>query len=222
MLMTITTCRRPELLKRTLASLRENALDFESVTRAIICDDGSDAEQRAQMIETLNNDLESHNLDALGEGEEGGHAASMKRIWERVTKTDEDFIMMLEDDWELTRQGCPIFAAVDVLMNNDTIGQVCLGRSDIIFPGLFRTPTGTGYTIRPPHFGHENLPAFTLNPCVMRRDALRVVGNFKEGAGFEAAYGERWNEHWRTADLFEPWLRHIGQTSAYELQGRVR
>jgi hypothetical protein len=217
MIATITTCKRPELFKKTVDSF--SLLKDWNLVEVVGCfDDGSEYEQLKEMQEPF--DAIWHTLK---EDEVGGHANSMRKICKTLSSSERRFFIHLEDDFPFIQSGCPILAAMDVMLNNPTIGQVMFGREEMAFPRVRRTPSGTEYTIRPMTFGAENLPAFTLNPGLQRIQAWLTTGNFEDVPRFEREYGERWNKAgWRTADLVTPFVMHIGDKSAYEIQGRTR
>jgi len=219
MICTITTSRRPKLFKRTIESARANMRDFSFIQEMAIFDDGSPPEDLDAMKAVAPQFATWEHCD-----EPQGHVASLNRALEYLRRSGQEFALMAEDDWLFTRFSCPLLASLDVLINNPKVGQVCLGRIDMRFGWRGFTETGTMFTIRDKHFGPDNYPAFTLNPSVVRIEALLAVGEFKAVEGFEREYGERWlAAGWDTSDLFSPHLVHIGDgQSAYDLNGFLR
>jgi hypothetical protein len=226
MLLTCTTSKRPDLFRRTMESFWSQCREIAGIDYVALFDDGSDEAQIANMSETMHKlKVPWHfaNVELL-DGQVIGHAANMNRVLDYLAKDQWDMAMFLEDDWELTSQGCPILAAMDVLLNNPKVGQVCLGVARNNDWKVRRTRTGTSFTIRPNKNGTDPNPAFTLNPCVMRTAALKDVGRFEDVDGFEAEYGNRWQDKgWLTAELVPHFLEHIGDgNSAYDLNNTKR
>lgn len=178
-----------------------------------IADDASPKEDVERMSELA---------DEIETGESVvGHCLNAQRILNRVFKSDEEFVLYYEDDWILTSPGCFIMASLDVLATRPDIGQVCWGVPNVQFKQKMNTRTGTKFFVRQKRVG-VNYPPFTLNPSVMRVSALREIGDFK-GPEFERNFGERWSaKGWKTADLWPPALRHIGEVSAYDLNQSTR
>lgn len=220
MICTLTCCKRVELFKETIRSF---ALlnDRQFITKIECFDDGSSVEEKLEMFQsTLPYGSRWHSL----EGEQvGGHPNSMRKIWDFVTASDEQFFFHTEDDFPFIRSGAPLLAALDILLHDTTIGSVMLGREDISFPRQRRTPTGTAYAVRPLTFGADNLPAFTLNPAVHRVAAWRATGQFENVPMFEADFGVRFNKAgFRVTDLSDFFVAHKGEVSAYTLMERNR
>lgn len=211
--MTMTTGRRPELFKKTWESLRANMRDMDLVSSVDFFDDNSTPEQIEEM-KAVAPQFSEWNLSK----EVIGHAANMNRVHEHLRKSGMKWALLFEDDWQLTRFDCPLLASLDVLMNNEKIGQVCLGRIDMRFGYRGFTETGTMFTLREPVMP-DGYTCFSLNPCLVRVDALLRVGEFKDIEGFERDYGQRWNKlGLLTADLFVPHLAHFGDgNSAYDI-----
>lgn len=161
---------------------------------------------------------------------EKGHRENLNRIINGLHIVDSvgEFILHLEDDWTLIRKGCPIFAALDVMMTRKDVGHVCFGKESGREFNDSRnesavTATGTQYKVIRPFDAQDRFCPFTLNPGVFRVEALRKTGLF-EGQNFEYSYGSRWSAlGWRTAHLVPGFLNHSGNgRSAYDLNGSQR
>lgn len=226
MLLTCTTSKRPDLFRRTMESFWKSCREITGIDYVALFDDGSDEAQLANMAETMHKlGVPWHFANAeLLDGKVIGHAANMNRILDYLDKDRWDIVLMLEDDWTLTSEGCPLLAAMDVLLNNPKVGQCCLGVARNNDWKVRRTRTGTSFTIRPNKEGTDPKPAFTLNPSLMRVSALKDTGRFEDVPGFEAEYGQRWaDKGYLTAELVPYHLMHIGcGNSAYDLNGRQR
>lgn len=148
------------------------------------------------------------------------------RAWH--DKIEGDFVLHLQDDWEFVTQGCPILAALDVLSNNPEIGQVALSR-ELSLPVL-ATPTGTKYWLweydgssEYTNPSYRTWPRYTHNPSIIRVSAIRKVGPVDNAHNSEHKYGIRWVEagYW-TAYLLKRFVQHIGEKSAFEINGTIR
>jgi hypothetical protein len=231
MIACITTCRRPELFARTIKSFAENAKDLSQIGVVKIFDDGSDEDHVNAMLTALKDSWsDSYRYVHCNRSNFRSHQRNVELERQYIVGTGSAYWLHLEDDFEIIRAGCPILAALDVLLNEPRCCQCCLGRPDTYEEAIRRdpgfplmTPTGTRYGLMPEHPNPENWVGFTLNPSIMRVQAFREVGEFREGQ-MEHNYGVRLAEKgWRTAHLTPHWLRHIGDgQSAYDLTGAKR
>ena len=204
MILGITTSKRLPLFRQTIASLRENMLDWHLLTGAVICDDDSTAVDRDEMEKILTD--AGLRIQGLYMNPVQGHPKMLNLLAKRVADLGERFYFHCEDDWTLLRKGCPLTAALDVMLSNDKVGQVAFGKEcrEYQHPDnkFDRTVTGTVFVRVQPFHAAERFCPFTLNPCLMRVEALSRVGKFMDEANFEHSYGSRWSEHgWETAQL---------------------
>jgi hypothetical protein len=220
MLATITTGGRPELFAKTMASMRANLKDFELIKEMSIWDDGSTPEELDAMKAVAPQFATwQHNEKPMG------HPFQMKAIWQHLRKSGEKFVFMAEDDFVICRCGTPLLAALEIMYEDSKIGAVCLGRREMdVFPFRGFTQTGVMFTVRPPEFGDNAYPAYSLNPSVVRIDMLMDVGDYGDVPEFEREYGIRVNQQgWKICDLFAPFLLHIGDgQSCYDKNGFTR
>lgn len=95
-IITMTSCKRLDLLSRTIDSMLQNVLDLTSFVREwIIIDDNSSAADRAEMRE-----LYPFVTFVMKTPEEKGHPKSMNMLRELLIKTDAKYNLHVEDDWE--------------------------------------------------------------------------------------------------------------------------
>lgn len=220
MILTMTTSRRPELFKKTWASIRANVKDFDLITAVDYFDDGSSLEELESMKEVAPQFATWHHND-----EPKGHPFQMRAIWEHLYKSGEKFVFMAEDDFVIDRCGTPLMAAMEILYEDNSVGAVCLGRRDspqFNFRGF--TQTGVLFTVRDKFMPETKYPAYTLNPSVVKIEMLLDVGQYEDVPEFEKAYGLRVaDKGWKICDLFSGFIRHIGDgDSCYDKNGFTR
>jgi len=214
MLLTITTSNRPELLQRTLASLSANCSDLSLIDGAVMLDDGSPAGVESEMADRLKACLPGRKVDLISSGAVQGHAKQMQTWYAQLAG---DFIFHTEDDWEFVFPGKYISQALDVLTENDRIGQVSLWNMG--YNRLRKTASGVAYWAL--EIGHGR---FTTGPAIVRVAAVRDIGMPADVKWFETAYGTRWTEGgWSTVHLAWPTASNIGGgQSAYAINGTKR
>lgn len=226
MMFTMTTSKRPALFERTMDSLKANCRDLFLIKKAIIVDDASSEADLYFMAKkvhaTFRPEFEIHTSD-----EPEGHSLRMQTWFKEL---EGDFVFHCEDDWEFTVPGCPVLAALDVLANDPSIGQVALSR-DIPSKTPKQTPTGTNYWIWE-YDGSLNYvdgipwswPCYTTNPSIFRVSAIRKVGPTENIPGAEHSYGLRWvAAGFKTAYLMPQFCRHMdGEVSAFDINGTTR
>ncbi len=217
--LTITTCKRRELFERTIDSFLHCCLDRLDIDRWICIDDGSTPEDlqamrnRYPFIEYITKPPSQR-----------GHAHSMNRLLQEVTTP---YWLHLEDDWDFITIGHFLQQATHVLDSNPTLIQTVLNRNwmvtaepNVVGGVLRRTESGFPYRehvylprgsaafrkLLDDHPGGRTAaywPGFSLNPSVIRTDAVRSVGAFNPGAAnFEKDFSERARRlGWNTAFL---------------------
>ena len=155
----ITSCSRPELLKRTL----ESFLKFNTylIAKTIIIEDGP--ENRP--------DLEVPNLCYLSNGERRGQLYSIDRAYAQV---DTEYIFHCEDDWEFFRSGF-IEESIPLLENYPKVLSVWI-RDD--FPTTCNIDTKRlGIPIVDPD--RNGCPTLSWNPGLRRTaDYLKLGGSY--------------------------------------------
>jgi hypothetical protein len=227
MMFTMTTSKRPALFERTLDSLMKNCRDLYLMDAVLVVDDGSSPDELNMMRQRLETACPDAYVDVITTNPAEGQALRMQ-AWR--DKLEGYFVFHCEDDWEFTVSGCPILAGLDVLVNDQSIGQVALSR-DIPSKTPNKTPTGTNYWLWE-YDGSANYtdgvwkswPGYTTNPSIVRVSAIRTVGLTKNIPGFEHEYGLRWSAAgYKTAYLMPQFCQHIGdKVSAFDINGTTR
>jgi len=95
---TITACRRPKVLARTMVSFYENMLSGHKCRAAINIDPIGDGDEQ----ETLVNCQIACNIGAYRLPKQANFSKAFKWVWQN--KGDAEFVLHLEDDWELLKK----------------------------------------------------------------------------------------------------------------------
>lgn len=231
--LTITSCKRLDLFKRTINSFLINVIDIHLIDRWVCVDDNTSEEDRREMkrlypfFEFIDKDLTDK-----------GHARSMNIIRNTV---NTPYILHLEDDWEFILKGRYISDCLDVLASNENIGQCLFNKnySEIlnhnyeVKGGEFKT-TKQGQR----YFIHEYVstetervrwlekhgaapssnywPHFSFRPSLIRTNVFKTVGEFNESAcHFEMEYAYRYvSKGYISAFLEGVYCIHIGRLTS--------
>jgi hypothetical protein len=220
---TVTSCRRPALLRTMLSSFRERCVDLERVARWICVDDGSAEADLAEVkracpwLEVIRN-----------EPGRGGHPASIRRLWAEV---DTELVFHTEDDWRFEEDFS--FADLEAAMGRADqlalrwegrdIDRTFNPRHPFIEGEIEAIAQRLGYTTRPKQDGGWWWPGFTLNPSLLRLDRVReLVPEVPAGPHFEFEYALRLHRMGFRVRHRPQVFTHVGEVSAYILAGVPR
>ena len=250
--LTITSCKRPDLFRRTIKSFLNSCLDADKINRWICVDDGTQDEELMKLREEFPF-IEFHTeADKVG----SGHVSSLNYIFSILSG---DYWVHLEDDWEFFHQDSYLERAIDVFDTDVNVSQVLFNRNygeDIadfdLVGGLLQTDNyGREYWL------HEHIkynsqkyidffenhpegtisnvwwPHFSLRPSVLKVDQLKLLGPFKEmEPKFELEFAHRFEAMgFKSAFLYRLACIHIGkkvrdgnifEKNAYDLKGTTR
>ncbi len=239
--LTITACRRFELLVRSMDSFLAACSDVERIGRFVCIDDGSSHADREAMAARY--PFFEFIWKTLADR---GHARSMNTLRDTVRST---YWLHLEDDFQFFERRDYVTEALAILDHEPTVGQVLFNRGyaeDLdgrnIDAGELRNLTGgvrywmhvCDWSAGVPPPGRRSVaywPHFSLRPSLMRTDAIRAVGTFDESPiHFEREFAERYFQRGgRSAFLDTICSRHIGRRTdareaglvpnAYQLNG---
>lgn len=207
-------------------SLKQCFADISLISKISVFDDHSPESDVRQMhidLKTLfpGREIQMHTSERVI-----GHPKIMQKWFSLLSG---EFVFHCEDDWEFIRNGSPLCACLDVMSFDSNIGQVCF--SKVYNKGQEQTPSGVRYRkligdIQKAASQKNYLlwPKFTLNPSLIRVEAIKNVGNFEDRKDFEYHYGMRWSAaRVETAFLADQFVRHLGQgRSAYLINGTAR
>ena len=167
----ITSCRRFDLLERTIASMRPWIDRFH---HRFLVEDSAESPE-------IFNQLEAAGFTILVNGSSLGQHSSIDRVYSRI-KTK--FIFHCEDDWEFHRE--PNFTGAKFILDNgidehEKISVVCF--HDFTDNPKHRqntyreTDIGGGrykYSFRP----GSRYNSFTFNPSLLKRDLMDITGRY--------------------------------------------
>jgi GR25 family glycosyltransferase involved in LPS biosynthesis len=225
---TITSCKRLDLFTQTLNSFINCVEDLHLIDEWLCVDDNSSEEDREKMCK-----LYPFIKFYFKSPPEKGHPQSMNII-RKLVKTP--YIFHMEDDWKFIEKRSYISDCLNVLGQNDRIGQCLINRNyaelgeDQITGGLFcHTDRGIRYYIHEYCSTEEEKevftkkygscahcsywPHFSLRPSLLRREVLDKIGEFNEQVShFEMDYSYRYVERgYISAFLEGVYSLHIGR-----------
>lgn len=229
--LTMTTCKRLDLFKKTINSFLNLCTDIDNISRWICVDDNSSEEDREEMKR-----LYPFFTFVFKNKENKGHPQSMNIIRDMV-KTP--YIFHLEDDWNFFIKRPYIGDLLNLLISNPKIGQCLLNRNyseretDIDIKGGFPvSKNGINYLIHEycpgekindfyaKHGGPVRQcaywPHFSFRPSLLRKEVLDTVGKFDEKVShFEMEYSHRYvNKGYISAFLDDIVCLHIGRLTS--------
>jgi GR25 family glycosyltransferase involved in LPS biosynthesis len=227
---TMTTCKRLDLFKRTVASMLACIEDLFLVSEWIVMDDGSTPED----LDAMRKVLEPIPYAQIISSTHKGHAHSMNELQELV-KTP--YVFHVEDDWEWVWRLPYLTRCLDVLSADESTGQVLLNRNYAeiadgiaILGGESRfTSSGVPYRIHEfepdadafaSRYGSgQNCaywPHYSLRVGLMRRDVWDTLGPYKtDGGHFEMDYAYRYAQAgFQTVFLDNIHCIHIGRLTS--------
>ena len=246
--LTITACKRPELLATTLNSFLNCCEDLHRISRWICIDDGSSEQdlaefrQRYPFFELV-----------MKDPAQKGHAHSMNRLREDVETT---YWLHLEDDWHFLARQPYIALAQEILEEFDQVAQVLFNRTygetlacrHHVGGPVKRTSAGRRFrlhqyfpqgsdefrtftsNLEPGSRHHAYWPHFSFRPSLMRTKDILGLGPFNpEADHFEMEMAERYaKEGFQSASLDVINALHTGKLTwesgdnAYSLNEQIQ
>jgi GR25 family glycosyltransferase involved in LPS biosynthesis len=227
---TMTTCKRFDLMQKTINSFLHCCLDLDLIFDWIVIDDNSSEEDKKMMKE-----LYPFITYYFKTPEVKGHALSMNLILELV-KTP--YMFHLEDDWKFIYRDNYLTKCIQVVNINEKFGQCLLNRAyseDLVVNANLITgyprydnkikyyihehvlgPTMNDIANKYIKNGYSNCvywPNYSLRPGITKLSVLREIGKFNTSAQhFEMEYAERYsNKKYRTCYLPNIYCIHIGR-----------
>lgn len=202
LLITVTSCKRLNLLIKTLNSLRWACEDIDTAIDIVCVDDNSSQDDRA----TMQHLYPWVRFIMKKEGDKG-HRASMEIIRGELARTGAKYWMQLEDDWTFIRQDRYLARSIEYLERHRDKGvrQVLFNKGYAeISEDVSRTcgePLEPGLLLHV--CGHPDHPCgywphFSFRPSIIAVDAIDELGSFEKdyadryvAAGFKSAYMDR-------------------------------
>jgi GR25 family glycosyltransferase involved in LPS biosynthesis len=230
--LTMTSCKRFDLLQRTINSMIENISDISSqVAQWIVVDDNSSESDR-QLMKIM-----YPFITWIFKGPaEKGHPRSMNMILDLVKQSGCKYHFHVEDDWEFFIKDRYIERCIRILNENPNYGQALVNidytedqktANDIWGSQILYTNSGERYALHR-HFTGQQLdeeskkvgcannlywPHFSLRVGVTKTQVYDSVGKFNENAQhFEMEYAQRYvAKGFKTAFLDGIHTTHIGR-----------
>ena len=225
--LSITSCKRLDLFKRTVNSFLNCCTDIHLIDRWICIDDNSSESDRDEMKR-----LYPFFEFVFKTIEEKGHSKSMNIILNTV-KTP--YLLHLEDDWSFFKRYNIISSCLSVLNDNEKISQCLINynyteteEQDITGGQLMVNNMGYNFILHKhakpnsPQYNSivKNLkqncvywPHFSFRPSLIKTCVLREIGRFNEDAShLELEYAVRYtNLGYTSAFLNRTFCVHTGK-----------
>ncbi len=221
--LTITTCKRRELFEQTIDSFLSNCVDVDRIDRWICIDDGSSPDDLAAMRDRYPFFEFIEKVPS-----ERGHAMSMRRLHGEVRTK---YWLHLEDDWRFFVRDSYVSRAIDILEDDELLGQVLFNRNyaetledrntvggEVRYtrattsPYRLHThfdPNSSEYhayfsQFEPGSQGCVWWPNFSLRPSMMRTSAITATGEFDSGSdNFELEFAHRYTDAGHRSAFFD-------------------
>lgn len=241
---TMTSCKRLDLFKKTVYSFIHSCLDNQLIDEWIVVDDNSSEEDRSEMKR-----LFPFIKYIFKNEDQKGHANSMN-ILREVVKTP--FIFHMEDDWVFFRQEKYLTICLDIISQDDRFGQCLVNREygerdrchDIVGSEPCYTSINNRYYKHLYAEGEElekyknqkscaYWPHYSLRPGIMKTSVWKIVGEYnKEASHFEMEYAHRYVKNFETVFMDNIYCLHTGRctferddpnkVNAYKLNNEVQ
>ena len=200
-MLTITTCKRLDLFRQTMNSMKKMWKDLDKIDYFLCVDDNSSEEDRVAMQEEfpfLNFYMKTP--------EEKGHRESMNIIWDSLNKIKPTYWVHMEDDWFYFKSNNFITNGIQLLekYKNQNIHQLVFNR----IYGLMMSDMNRvgGRFIEPGILLHEKKegvigpncaywPHYSLQPSIVRTSVILELGNYDSANSFfERDYADKYYE----------------------------
>lgn len=214
---TITSCKRPELFKRTINSITQTWKDLSHIHKVICVDDGTEKKELEELKEMY------PWIEFIEKAPENkGHRSSMNIIHNIVLGSSAKYWVHLEDDWQFIREYEYLTKGIYYLKKYDKIGvkQILFnkGYGEIIEDMFWKCgrKLEDGLLLHIHNESHSPCgywPHYSFRPGVTKVDVLRELGDFNtDNIFFELDYANKYNtSNFKTAYFDEINCIHIGK-----------
>jgi hypothetical protein len=218
-MLSITTCKRLDLFKKTMNSILTMWTDIDKIDYFYCVDDNSSSEDRLIMQQQY-----PFFHYYMKTPKERGHRESMNLIWEKLAELKPTYWIHLEDDWLYFKKGAYVTRALEVLTKYESknIHQVVFNKNyGLAFCDLDRVG---GLMLDPGTVLHEKRegligkncaywPHYSLQPSMVRTQVALELGNYDSpNKFFERDYADRyWAKSYMTAFFNSIYSIHIGK-----------
>lgn len=234
-ILTMTSCKRPELLRRTIKSMTRNWKDLCMVDKFVCIDDGTEKKELASLSTEF-----SWIEFIVKEIEPKGHLSSMNMIRNIVLNSGAQYWIHIEDDWEFIKTDNYIARGMDYLSKYSSRGvkQVLFnkGYAEIITDIVWNCgiPLESGLLLHKHDASDAPCgywPHYSFRPGITSVDILRTLGDFNSpNRFFELDYANKFTDNgYKTAYFDEITCIHIGklagkrgnvaEQNSYEMNG---
>lgn len=218
----LVTCERTELALRTIRGIRENLVYPNELIKWFVGDDGSSKTHSMALITEINSLgmtlADYHNEKFMPDTYFAG------KTWNRalgLAHQESDYVMLLEDDWEL-RHPLHIEPYIKLLSEREDVGMVRLGHLAV---GSIVEIVGHG-GIHYLNYLRGTQYAYSGNPSIRHGRFTKALGFLAENktpGEIELDYDDRFQNNieapsiWRPADI-PGWgiFAHIGTQKSWE------
>ena len=218
-MLTITTCKRLDLFKKTMNSILTMWTDINKIDYFYCVDDNSSSEDRLIMQQ----EYPFFNY-YMKTPKERGHRESMNFIWQKLAELKPTYWIHLEDDWLYFKKEAYVTRALEVLTKYESknVHQVVFNKNyGLAFCDLDRVG---GLILDPGTLLHEKReglvgkncgywPHYSLQPSMVRTRVALELGNYDSpNTFFERDYAERYcAKGYMTAFFNSIYSIHIGK-----------
>lgn len=146
--LTITTCKRYSLFKKTIESFKHYCLDNDLIDEIFHYDDSSSTEDRLLMYSNLRTLFPNTIIHSIpfntNDFSSGKRHMEIMKIWKHNNeKHNVDYVFHLEDDWLFT-EFFNLKDSIDLLKNNDDVAMVGFSWKRKDFPSDLFVPKQIG------------------------------------------------------------------------------
>jgi GR25 family glycosyltransferase involved in LPS biosynthesis len=209
---TMTSCKRFDLLSRTLNSMFPNILDIKQHVREIVVFDDNSSEQDRQLMQSMYPCIKF----VMKTPEQKGHSKSMNMIRDYALSNGYKYIFHVEDDWEFWFPDNYISKCLTVVEKDSSFGQALINfeynedeytainmwNRDMHYYKLATQPTNCRYFVHEYFSGPRlqieanNLkgassmywPHFSFRVGITKTSVFETVGPFNEDMNNKTSY----------------------------------
>jgi hypothetical protein len=238
--LTITHCKRLELLKIVLSDFINYINGLDLISDVILYDDSGTESDRVEILKLIMTLFKGKKIQFRFYNPEDILSKRRHRFimsqW-IVDISEYDYIFHLEDDWEMT-SNINLNEIIDVFENNPIVGYIGLTHdkprwvpdvygSQVLYKDFwkwnFKKSLGD-YWFSPKNSNKKyyNWPGFSLRPGMFNVKNILTLGDIPDVDAFEYYFGLLYSENYDYFFYKNSIFDHIGDTSAYKLNNSKR
>jgi sporulation protein YlmC with PRC-barrel domain len=222
-ILTMTTCKRIDLFKKTMDSILINWEDIDLIDKFIIIDDNSSEEDKKNMLE------EYPFIELFEKNEkQKGHRSSMNIIYDLLNKFKPKYWIHLEDDWLFFKKDNYVKKGIKSLklLEKKGIHQILYNKgygeiiSDLCVPIGEKVSELENVLL---HIQNQKIPMsscsywwhYSFRPSIIHAEKILELGNYdSENTFFELDYAKKYvNAGYKSAYFDDITCLHIGRLS---------